>query len=96
MTWPDGASYSGIWSFGQASKYGKFTFKNGDIYEGCWSASKMSGYGVFGTLTELCTAGSGVKARCTARGSSAGQRAPSTSATIATASKKAREPSCGR
>ena len=48
MTWPDGASYDGLWQCNAATKEGKFIHVNGDVYEGGWAANNlMTGFGVY-------------------------------------------------
>jgi hypothetical protein len=51
QTWPDGAMFSGTWSFGEPLK-GEFTYPNGDYYNGPWASSLWTGSGLFNQQRE--------------------------------------------
>lgn len=47
MTWADGASYSGLFSYNEPTKNGIFKFINGDSYQGSWSSNVIHGIGKY-------------------------------------------------
>ncbi len=47
MSWVDGASYIGNWSYNKACGKGQFIHAEGDLYDGEWYMDRACGYGVY-------------------------------------------------
>jgi hypothetical protein len=47
MTYKNGDSYTGFWSFNKKSNFGKMKYSNGDYYIGTWYEDKKEEFGLF-------------------------------------------------